>query len=116
MKKKIFFEPGVMYFAFLLFLFGVCFWTFAVWYSIKEHLYLYAVFSLGAIPLNGWILISTIWPRTDCIIVADTYAEWRCFLKRKRRVYYDECRYIAVENFNKESHTIFPQRGRMPMW
>lgn len=104
MKKKTFFEPPILYFAFI-FLLGTFFlFAWLAWNSIGIRLFSGIFFSLAMMLLGIYIFVSTIWPRTDCIVVADTYAEWRCFLKKKCRVYYDECRYIAVENFNKESH------------
>lgn len=103
MKKKLFFEPPILYFGFILILTAVLLFTWFIWISIRLRLFFEAVISLVFVPLFIYVFVSTIWPRTDCIVVTDTYAEWRCVLKRKRRIYYNDCRYIAVENFNKES-------------
>ena len=50
-----------------------------------------------------WLFFKLAWQRLDWFVVTDTYAEWHGFLRRKRRLYYDDCRYMDVETFNKEA-------------
>ena len=101
--KKLFLEPFIVYVGFALFLCALPFSIYCFLWGISDGIYA-AIFVLGAIAADAFFLVTTLWPRADYIIVADAYAEWHCFLRRKRRVYYEECRYIAVETFNKESH------------
>ena len=64
----------------------------------------YAYAFCGALTIGFiWIFVKLVWPRLDWFVVTDTYAEWHCFLRRKRRLYYDDCNYIDVETFNKEA-------------
>ena len=106
MKKKVFFEPPILYIgSVIIFLFGIpCLTLLSLGAAIYLRDYFTAVGLFAAVLGGIYAFVSNIRLRLDYLVVADTYAEWRCFLKRRRRVYYDECRYIAVENFNKESH------------
>lgn len=64
----------------------------------------YAYALCGALTLAFiWLFVKLVWPRLDWFVVTDTYAEWHGFLRRKRRLYYDDCRYMDVETFNKEA-------------
>ena len=121
--KRRFFESHIAYVGMLLcigsiFLFG---WFLKVCTNLNMEesdayiMYASRFIAYASIVFLIWMIVFRLWERQDWLLLTEESVTWRCLLKKSVQITYDDCQYIGVETFNKESFGVSLRGDRFAM-
>lgn len=120
--KKRFFESHIAYVGMLLFIGSILCYCWLIKLSLNViaeesavYLYIFVLFLCSSIVLSVWWIVFRLWERQDWLLLTEESVTWRCLLKKSVQITYDDCQYIGVETFNKESFGVSLRGDRFAM-
>lgn len=120
--KKRFFESHIAYVGMLLFIGSILCYCWLIKLSLTViaeesavYLYIFVLFLCSSIVLSVWWIVFRLWERQDWLLLTEESVTWHCFLKKRVQITYDDCQYVGVETFDKESFGMSLRGDRFAM-